>query len=857
MSEPKEPRGPKLVEGPPSLRALPPPLARLAEFRRFCLWDPDERDEAGKQKKSPRRCSNPALYASTKRPETLGTFAEARAAMALYPTLRVGYVLTQDDLIVFLDFDGCRNPETGEVSPWARRHIDELRTYTEITPSGTGLRMIGTADELLGSIKARIPAELLGSQDDDPGRSAKAAQVEIFHFTTAYVTVSGWRYPGTENWDLGPIGAATKRLHALAPPSAADSRVPNPDKELSDPDLAAVALALPNPVPGIEGGDTWDGNFLRVGLAFWLASAGGDAGLAAFLHWSEKSPKHIESRSLDAWDHWTNSPPDQIAGGSLLMWSHQEAARRQARFLQPSRTTPPGGWPPLNPEQLGRLIAEGASPQETVFTVGPDLMPRLAAGPLPFTPPPSAPPPRATFPLLSPKQLMTLYGEEPEFLIHGFLTVGTTVLVTGVPGAGKSPLVQALVVHMAMGVPWCGMAVRKCRIIYVAGESARQTTINYAGIAAGILEKAMGLPRGSVPLNQALDFVEDNILTIDATVTLETDTPALIEAFSQPFLQGGKWEGETLDVIVYDTLRAMTLGSVTSDEDMAQVQRCVGLVRQAYPRAVVIVLHHAAKADPSGSSGSNRIDAMAETNVSMTMVPAGGTLDSKVLLIRSDQWGPDAEGWYYTLYRLSMGRNKTWEKIPPILVTMAVRGSSVRFSYNGDNPEIDAAAEAALAPAAGVFKDERASRPRPKATVTLAQGAPPPLPGDDGAFASGGQTEVEVEVEVPYRAANHGAEAARALIGLRAAADEYHTIAAALAAFEAARIPDPLVRAALGVGLAGRSAHKTLSRRYAEMEEQGRAVCRDGSRNTLLWRIIKPQAQHVPTEIPSDPEPGA
>jgi hypothetical protein len=850
--------GPKLVEGPPFLRVLPPPLAHLGQFRRFCLWDPNERDASGRQKKSPRRCSDPSRFASTKRPDTLGTFAEAQAAMALSPTFRVGYVLTQDDEIAYLDLDGCRNPETNEVSPWALRLIDEGRTYTEITPSGTGIRMIGLSGMSLASIKAVIPAELLGAQDDDAGRSSKRAQLEIFYHTVAYVTVSGWRFPGTESWGLGPIGHLTQRLAALAPPTTASAHVPNPDKELSDEDLAACAEAIPNPVPGIEGGDSWDGVFLHVGLAFWLASNGSDAGLAAFLHWSAKNKeKHIEWRSLDAWDNWTNRPPDRIAGGSLINWSNEEAVRRSVTFLQPSRHTPKGGWPPLNPAQIERLILQGVAvpssnqvplpvgpPPPPVFVVGQDHMPRLSAvGPV-FTPSVAAAP-AAPFALLSPTELLARYGEKPRFVIDAILTEGTTAMVNGLPGAGKSPLVQAWAVHAATGIPWCGHAVRQVKVAYIAAESARQTAINLAEYASGLLEIAMGLPMGSVALTEGLKIIDNTILAIDADLTLEADTPRLIDSLQSALRPGGRWAGEEMGVIVVDTLRAASSGAVTSDEDMRVVQARVADIRAAFPKAVIIILHHAAKASPAGSSGSNRLDGMSETIFSIQMVRAGEGIDCEVVLSRADQYGPGPDGWRFMNAKLVMGRNKTWETMQPVLVEMAVRESSIRFSFNGDNKALSDAAAAAFKamgkPLGGVFKDETGTKVRVKATVTLVPGTPLPQEGDDGAFASGqpDSSVAEMVVEAPARAHSYGAEAARALVSFRPGAEAFHTVADTLAWFRAEGIADPDIRVSLGVGASDRRGAEMLTRRYRELEQRGRAESRPGTGKTVLWRVIK------------------
>jgi len=48
------------------------------------------------------------------------------------------------DRYIIGDLDGCRDPETGEIEPWAQKVVDIADTYTEITPSERGLRLIAT-----------------------------------------------------------------------------------------------------------------------------------------------------------------------------------------------------------------------------------------------------------------------------------------------------------------------------------------------------------------------------------------------------------------------------------------------------------------------------------------------------------------------------------------------------------------------------------------------------------------------------------------------------------------------------------------------------------------------------------------
>ena len=54
----------------------------------------------------------------------------------------IGFVLTADDPYCVIDLDGCRNPETGEIAPWAQAIITRFNTRTEISPSGTGVHLI-------------------------------------------------------------------------------------------------------------------------------------------------------------------------------------------------------------------------------------------------------------------------------------------------------------------------------------------------------------------------------------------------------------------------------------------------------------------------------------------------------------------------------------------------------------------------------------------------------------------------------------------------------------------------------------------------------------------------------------------
>jgi putative DNA primase/helicase len=54
----------------------------------------------------------------------------------------VGFVFSSADPYVGVDLDKCRNPETGELTSEARRIVDDLGGYAEVSPSGTGVHII-------------------------------------------------------------------------------------------------------------------------------------------------------------------------------------------------------------------------------------------------------------------------------------------------------------------------------------------------------------------------------------------------------------------------------------------------------------------------------------------------------------------------------------------------------------------------------------------------------------------------------------------------------------------------------------------------------------------------------------------
>jgi hypothetical protein len=134
------------------------------------------------------------------------------------------------DALVGVDLDKMRNPETGEVEPWALEVVRELDSYTEVSPSGTGLRIF-----CLG----RLPK----------GRRKKAGFEMYEH--GRYVTVTGQILDGARP-AVEARSAALAALHArMFPPqpaggASAPAGAPRTPSPLSDFEIVEQASAAAN-----------------------------------------------------------------------------------------------------------------------------------------------------------------------------------------------------------------------------------------------------------------------------------------------------------------------------------------------------------------------------------------------------------------------------------------------------------------------------------------------------------------------------------------------------------------------------------------------------------------------------------
>src|SRR5215204_5883940 len=111
----------------------------MRDLRQWLCWRSEERD--GKPTKVPYSPATGKRADSTV-PETWTSYQEAVRACKEEGYGGIGFVFTPKDDLCGVDLDKCLDPATGEIEPWAWKIIEELDSYTEISPSGTGLHVL-------------------------------------------------------------------------------------------------------------------------------------------------------------------------------------------------------------------------------------------------------------------------------------------------------------------------------------------------------------------------------------------------------------------------------------------------------------------------------------------------------------------------------------------------------------------------------------------------------------------------------------------------------------------------------------------------------------------------------------------
>lgn len=204
----------------PQLDNIP---ADLRDREQWILWRSEKRD--GDETKVPYQPDGRSK-ASTSTPATWTTFEKARQAYERGQFDGVGFVFTEEDPFVGIDLDGCVNG--GDLTGGAWQIVKRLDSYTEGSPSGTGLHII---------IRGFITADR--NRTSDP-KGLK--ELEVYE-DGRYFTFTG------RSLDSAPdtVEQRAQALHALceevfpSPEPATEPRKPQAPAQLEDQELVQKA----------------------------------------------------------------------------------------------------------------------------------------------------------------------------------------------------------------------------------------------------------------------------------------------------------------------------------------------------------------------------------------------------------------------------------------------------------------------------------------------------------------------------------------------------------------------------------------------------------------------------------------
>jgi hypothetical protein len=315
------------------------------------------------------------------------------------------------EVIVAIDLDKVRNLDTEELEPWALEVARGLNSYTEVSPSGRGLRIL-----CLG----RLP----------PGRRRKGG-FECYE-RCRYVTITGHvlmdYHPAVENRQAELVAIHSK-MFPPSTPLANDGRPAPSPYSLSDLEVIEKASAAAN---GEKFKRLWAGDFSGYG---------------------SRSERDLALCNLLAF--WCQGCADRIdelfrgSGCFRSKWANREdyATRTIAKAVADCHEFYTPGGNGHRPEKNAVSVPTLGVGTETAFLEGLKVIPfsKLKAA-----------------------------DKADAWHWHGYLGPGVVTLLSALFKAGKTTLLAHALKAMDKGGDFLGLKLKPCRVLYITEEHERK-----------------------------------------------------------------------------------------------------------------------------------------------------------------------------------------------------------------------------------------------------------------------------------------------------------------------------------------------------------------------------------------------
>ncbi len=299
----------------------------LREHAQWVCWKYVLR--AGKQTKCPFNART-GRKADTTDPNTWSSFDEARQACRTDERhVGVGFVFAAADPFCGIDLDDCIDGTTGEIKTWGRRLIDQLDSYSEISPSGAGVKIF---------VQARKPGTRCKKALED-------GAVEIYD-RDRFCTVTACRVLGTPDAVCSrqeAVDELYKRVFGAAQPKQPTANPPAHALAMTDDEI--VEKASRSRRSGEKFAALWAGNW----KGHFGSQSKADSSLVFTIAFYTKDATQIDRlfrRSglmRDKWDekHGAQTYGEMTIARALTNVTSQYAPRNAAmrrRISTPART---------------------------------------------------------------------------------------------------------------------------------------------------------------------------------------------------------------------------------------------------------------------------------------------------------------------------------------------------------------------------------------------------------------------------------------------------------------------------------------------------------------------------------------
>lgn len=610
---PKSDRPPLLVPNPDGVPA------QMRQAKRWAPWRAVWNEKKKKYEKIPHRAARPEYGLSNKNVTGWVSFDEAMAVYKAHPDKfsGIGYLMTGPHGVVGTDLDHCRDPVTGVIDEWAMEVAAKLDSYTEVSPSGTGLHVMSAGDvsedwmnhdrgiEVYGGNKARFlcitGARVPGTRADLLPAAAETLQLIEAKYRTSRSKAD------VEDLHLPPLlpveflpSISELDLPAHARNFLSDGPVSSDrSKELIN---AATALAQSGLAPD-EVLSILEDNEHAIEVALDHRQQDYDKALRFLWRHSalqgEVRAKEFKQLRLDEFDDLEPGPVAGTAGTEV-------AASPTAQVADSA-------------DDFDNLDAEdGAEVAAPVRDLSPVKVPRFT----PTTP--------AAF----------LQRRPASWIIKGIVPRAGLAVIYGASGSGKTFLTLDMVAAVVRGLPWRDAVSKQGRAVYVVAEGA-------SGFRNRL--EAYCEFHGVDPSQFDIGVIADapNLLAKD-------DVRDLIKAL----IAFG-----TVDLIVIDTYaRAMAGGNENDAKDVGQaVAHCDIIHRKT--GALVVLVHHSGKDATRGARGSGALRAAADLEIEVTK-----TNEFRAATITKQKDGEDGQEFRFKLAEVVIGEDEDGEAITSCVI---------------------------------------------------------------------------------------------------------------------------------------------------------------------------------------------